>query len=87
MAPFRRPLWLLQTPRPLDVRSGRPLHHGVLEIEAGPERIESGWWDGADVMRDYYVARDGRGARLWVYRECQGRRRNDGAWFLHGIFG
>ena len=35
---------------------------GALELLAGPERIESGWWDGADVQRDYYVARDMRGA-------------------------
>jgi protein ImuB len=85
--PFRRPLWLLQAPQPLDARRGRPLHRGVLELEAGPERIESGWWDGADARRDYYVARDKRGARLWVYREIHGECRNDGAWFLHGIFG
>ena len=41
---------------------------------AGPERIESGWWDGADVQRDYYVASDPRGARLWIYRRMRGRR-------------
>jgi protein ImuB len=50
---------------------------------AGPERIESGWWDGADARRDYYVAGDTRGARLWVYRECLGTQK----WYLHGIFG
>ena len=87
MTPFRRPLWLLHAPQPLDTRRGRPLHRGVLELEAGPERIESGWWDGAGVRRDYYVARDKRGVRLWVYREIHGECRNDGAWFLHGIFG
>ena len=42
---------------------------------AGPERIESGWWDGADVRRDYYVASDARGARLWIYRECAGAKK------------
>jgi protein ImuB len=50
---------------------------------AGPERIESGWWDGADVQRDYYIASDRHGARLWIYRECAGTK----PWFLHGIFG
>jgi protein ImuB len=49
----------------------------------GPERIESGWWDGADMRRDYYVAKDAAGAILWIYRECTGDR----SWFLHGIFG
>ena len=47
-----------------------------------PERIESGWWDGADVTRDYFVAGDGSGARLWVFRE----RRDWTRWFLHGVF-
>jgi protein ImuB len=82
-APFRRPLWLLPAPRELDSQRGRPRRGGALELLAGPERIESGWWDGADVRRDYYVARDTHGARLWIYRECAGTQK----WFLHGIFG
>jgi protein ImuB len=85
--PIRRPLWLLQAPQPLDARRGRPLHHGALELVAGPERIESGWWDGADVARDYYVARDAHGVRLWIYRECQGECTGAREWFLQGIFG
>jgi len=48
----------------------------------GPERIESGWWDGHDVMRDYFVAANPSDALLWIYRE-----RSEGArWFLHGFF-
>jgi protein ImuB len=82
-APFRRPLWLLHTPHELESHRGRPRHGGALELLAGPERIESGWWDGADVQRDYYSARDAKGAHLWIYRECAGA----GKWFLHGIFG
>ena len=81
--PFRRPPWLLHAPQELDSQRGRPRHGGALQLLAGPERIESGWWDGADVQRDYYVASDTRGARLWIYRECGGARQ----WFLHGIFG
>ena len=81
--PFRRPLWLLHSPQELDSQRGRPRHGGALELLAGPERIESGWWDGADVQRDYYVASDPCGARFWIYRECAGTRQ----WFLHGIFG
>ena len=49
-------------------------------IVAGPERIESGWWDGADVKRDYFIARTPREALVWVYRERQA------GWYLHGIF-
>ncbi|HET9475647.1 MAG TPA: DNA polymerase Y family protein [Steroidobacteraceae bacterium] len=79
----RRPLWLLKSPQPLDTQRGRPRHGGPLELLAGPERIESGWWDGGDIQRDYYVAQDAHGSRLWIYRECTGAK----PWFLHGIFG
>ncbi len=77
-----RPLWLLGAPEPLAVRAGRPRHGGALKLESGPERIESGWWDGGEVRRDYYVARSERGARLWIFRE-----RTTRAWFVHGVFG
>jgi len=79
-----RPVWLLNEPLPLP----KP------EILQGPERIESGWWDGKGVARDYYVARtpagrpqgegqDGPslGARLWVFQERQSKR-----WYVHGVF-
>jgi len=81
--PFSRPLWLLQQPQLLAARRGRPQYQGALELLSGPERIESGWWDGGDLQRDYYMARNPAGARLWIYRDCTGDR----AWFLHGIFG
>ena len=68
----QRPLWLLPEPRAL-TQEPRCLQ--------GPERIEGGWWDGADVQRDYYVAETGEGARLWVYRE-----QHSGRWFLHGLW-
>ncbi len=68
-----RPLWLL--PRPL------PCRDGGLKLTSGPERIESGWWDGGDVARDYYEAEDRNGARLWVY--CD---RTSGDWYVHGVF-
>ena len=79
---FPRPLWLLAEPQPLD-GGEHPRYEGRLEFEEGPERIESGWWDGRDVRRDYYVARTAGGMRLWVFRE----RRAEGRWFLHGVFG
>ena len=56
-----------------------------LVLEEGPECIESGWWDGHDVARDYYIARNAQGARLWVFRKR--RETTAGArWFLHGWF-
>lgn len=79
-----RPLWLLSTPLPLPAGSDAwPHYEGPLEKLAGPERIETGWWDGRDVARDYYVVRSGAAVLLWVYRE----RRPPHEWFLHGVFG
>ncbi|MEY4642832.1 MAG: hypothetical protein RLZZ227_2826 [Pseudomonadota bacterium] len=77
-----RPLWLLRTPRTLLHDEGTPLCQGRLRMLAGPERIESGWWDGQSARRDYYVARNGKGETFWIYREH--RRSKD--WYLHGIF-
>jgi len=77
-----RPLWLLPQPRPLHCRGGVP-HLGVpLILRQGPERIESGWWDGRPVARDYFVAEAVGGPRYWVYREAAEAEK----WFLHGIF-
>jgi protein ImuB len=56
--------------------------HGELQLLRGPERIETGWWDGGDVRRDYYVARDQRGVQLWIYHDLREAR-----WYLHGLFG
>jgi protein ImuB len=79
-----RPLWLLERPRPLDEVDSKPHYHdGPLSLIAGPERIESGWWDEADVKRDYFIAQTPDLATLWIYRE----RKQPGGWYLHGIFG
>jgi protein ImuB len=72
-----RPVWLLDAPLPLAED---------LILEQGPERIESGWWDGNGVARDYYIAHQAnahppQGAKLWVFQERQSKR-----WYLHGIF-
>jgi protein ImuB len=77
-----RPFWLLDQPRSLAEIGAVPQHEGPLELLAGPERIESGWWDGDDVARDYFVARMRNEALVWIYRE----RRSDGGWYLHGLF-
>jgi protein ImuB len=77
-----RPFWLLPAPQPLAEVDAVPHHGGPLRLLAGPERIESGWWDGADVARDYFVAQAPDRSLVWVYRE----RRSPGGWFLHGLF-
>ena len=77
-----RPLWLLDEPQLIGIGE-RPRYEGELRLEEGPERIESGWWDGHDIRRDYYVARNPAGVRLWIFRECRAPQE----WFLHGVFG
>lgn len=80
-----RPLWLLRQPVALPELAGRPQRGGPLRLLAGPERIESGWWDAAepdcpgDVRRDYFVAVSQRSEWLWIFR-CET------GWFLHGFF-
>ncbi len=77
-----RPFWLLESPKLLPDVSGMPQHEGPLELLAGPERVESGWWDGGDVFRDYFVARTQNQSLLWIF--CD--RRGEGGWYLHGFF-
>lgn len=79
---LQRPLWLLPRPRRLHAEGSLPAMDRPLALLDGPERVESGWWDDFDVKRDYFVARDSTGAKVWLYRE-----RPDGReWFVHGIF-
>ena len=93
-----RPLWLIAPPQSLAEVDGHPCRQGPLKLLAGPERIESGWWESGemhseaadspaatalgDVRRDYFIALAADGAWLWIYREC----RVPGGWFVHGIF-
>jgi len=76
-------LWLLEEPRPLREVAARPHYENEpLTVIAGPEIIESGWWD-SDIKRDYFVAQTRSHSTYWIFRE----RRQPWAWFLHGIFG
>jgi protein ImuB len=69
-----RPTWLLNRPRRLVTMD--------LALIAGPERIESGWWDAIEVRRDYYVAANARGETFWIFREHRGEQ----GWYMHGVF-
>jgi protein ImuB len=76
-----RPLWLLAEPAPI----GHLLEAQPWVLRDGPERIESGWWDGVDVRRDYFVAENPRGEVVWIYRDHR-YGIEDGEWFMHGMF-
>jgi protein ImuB len=81
-----RPFWLLARPESLAEVAGRPHRCGPLRLLAGPERIESGWWDGeegvGDLRRDYFIALTADDRWAWVFREL----RAPGGWYLHGWF-
>lgn len=69
-----RPSWLFPEPRPCRI--------GDYRVLTGPERIESGWWDGGDCRRDYFIVQDTNGSTLWAFREYKPHP----GWYLHGLF-
>jgi protein ImuB len=86
-----RPIYLKDEPLPIDVVSvipdGPPIQfhwsgkHYVVSHYWGPERIETGWWRGSDVRRDYYLVETTVGERFWIFRTI-----TEEDWFLHGVF-
>ena len=76
-----RPMWLLDEAQAL----GTLLEAKPWILRDGPERIESGWWDGRDFRRDYFVAENPCGEMVWIYRDHR-YGTDDGEWFLHGYF-
>jgi len=86
-----RPLLLYPEPRPVEVISVSPdgppqavwldARRERITQHWGPERIETLWWRGPSVRRDYYRVATQSGRMFWIFR-----RLADGRWFLHGIF-
>lgn len=86
-----RPLRLLSQPCQIVTTSvvpdGPPVsfrYHGMQHAIThcvGCERIETGWWRGRHVRRDYYRVTTDRGQRVWIFREHDSCK-----WFLHGLF-
>ena len=71
---YRRPTWLLD--RPIPLRGPAP------RILAGPERLETGWWDGGEVCRDYYAVETSQGQCAWAF--CAPGEQS--GWMIHGWF-
>jgi protein ImuB len=67
-----RPAALLCPPQRIEAQPG---------VLGCPERIASGWWDGREVVRDYYLARAPDGARQWVFHDLL-----EDAWYLQGLW-
>jgi protein ImuB len=86
-----RPLFLQHPPLPLQILTAvnqkpparfRDERHWHAVIRYwGPERIETGWWRGTSVRRDYYRVETESGLWFWIF--CQ---LNDGRWYLHGKY-
>ncbi|XZE22003.1 Y-family DNA polymerase [Pirellulaceae bacterium SH449] len=87
---WRRPSLLLKKPVELKVsefgETGKPTvvcypRSNVRVVDwTGPERVESGWWNGVTQRRDYYRLVLENGIWLWVYRDLTSK-----TWFLHGV--
>ena len=75
-----RPLWLLDPPQALRRQGHRPCLDQPLQLKAGPERIETHWWD-QPIQRDYFIAQTHDQQLVWIFRNP------DHQWFLHGYFG
>ncbi len=86
-----RPLALLASPLPIRVIAVSPWgtpaqvvvrgkRYGINRVW-GPERIETGWWRGRTIRRDYYRVETREGQQFWIFRHLE-----EGTWFLHGTF-
>lgn len=78
----QRPIWLLPEPLPVKICSGKPVIRGLLKLSYQRERIESGWWDGQDVSRDYFIGRNASGEKFWIFRNLE----TEDDWYIHGVF-
>jgi protein ImuB len=86
-----RPLMLYSEPQPREVMyavpDGSPQFVWMNKRRerivscVGPERIETLWWRGPSVRRDYYRIATESGEHLWIFRQL-----TDEKWFAHGEF-
>ena len=77
----------------------KPMYQGPLQLMAGPERVETGWWPecaGSSndlTLRDYFIASSEMAGLLWIYRQRTGLTQPSAVgtaqigWYLHGIYG
>jgi hypothetical protein len=55
--------------------------HQTVQRAVGPERIESQWWEGRWVRRDYFRIHTESGQRFWIFQELGTHQ-----WWIHGDF-
>lgn len=86
-----RPLRLFNRPRPVldpvynddgELVEGRwDGRRHVIQRWHGPERVETGWWRGPAIGRDYYRVETTSGQRYWLFFHW-----SRGGWYSHGVF-
>lgn len=91
LLPAYRPLLLLSPPVRIEATAVAPdgpparlcyeNRDHLVSRHWGPERIETAWWRGRAVRRDYYRVETNTGQRFWLFRELR-----QGGWFLHGTY-
>tara|TARA_R110002049_G_scaffold309268_1_gene519590 strand:- start:121729 stop:123705 length:1977 start_codon:yes stop_codon:yes gene_type:complete len=71
---------------PSAFRCGGKIHRIVRHW--GPERIESDWWQGDSIRRDYYRVETDQGHWWWIFRSLgrQTDHEHSSPWMLHGYF-
>jgi protein ImuB len=91
-----QPTFILPKPLRLATQHNRPIYQGVLQLLAGPHRVEGGWWDRTtqeddsgqettrQASRDYWVAVSEHAGVLWIFQ--MRLEQDETAWFLHGTF-
>jgi protein ImuB len=89
-SPLQRPL-RLHTPQAIEIVSagaGSPPAQVIIGGDRwravgcwGPERIETGWWRGPSVRRDYWRVELEDGRWLWLFCDLRSRQ-----WFCQGAF-
>lgn len=53
----------------------------VVAACTGPERMETGWWRGPHIQRDYYRVLTQTGQAFWLFRD-----KAKTGWYIHGVF-
>ncbi len=75
----------VRSPALFQVRPNRTQPNGAqpqkIIASWGPERIETGWWRGLTVCRDYWRVETETHQHFWIYQDLR-----SGSWFLHGEF-
>ncbi len=69
---YWHPLFIAEHPLPLT----EPSH-----IQFGPVRMQTGWWDGQYIKRDYYITQSDQGQLLLVYK-----RPPEKEWYIQGWY-